>query len=438
MDKTIVQEQATLLFNRRISEVQTFWEEMTLSKQRELIGTSLLIDGEPGILEQLVEQYQYNDKILYNLYKFYEEQPAKKNYYKNGIKDSKLIKKNKENKTKNIAIFLPHCQWTGGMKMIFSLGDLLRAKGYTVDFYIPYNTNGQVYELEVGPFRATVISYKEDEFIPTFASNYDIAIATHWDLIYPLYLHFDKAIFYNQGDYSTFSNQESTVSILKCFYSLPVYHMGVSSFITHLLKDKFQRKSWIVPCGIDLNKFNYNEELKKENYILIIGDGLNAYKNVYKTIENLLPVAIENQMKIYWITPRDDQFEHENVIKIVNPKQQELVRYIQQANVLVNGSLIEAFGLPALEAMACGTPVVSSNNMGILQFGIKGENCFIYTFNEFDKMREYVSTILNDKEVSQSFIDAGLSTAAKYDISLINEQNLELMEKEFFDKKYLV
>jgi len=437
MDSNIIHNQAKLLFNKRIEEANTFWKEASQDDIHYLVGTAHLMDGNSDILKKMVEERKHNDIILYNLYKYYENSTKKRNYYKNGIKNKNLIKEVNRTHNKKIAIFLPHAVWTGGMKMIFNLGNLLTKKGYSVDYFIPYNSTGETYELKVGPVSITVNTYENDLAIQTFSDKYDTAIATYWDLIFPLYKYFKKTIHYGQGDYNTFSNKPETIKLMKLFYSFPVHHMGVSSFLTDIMKKNYSRKSWIVPCSVNLNKFTYVKDSKKENFMLVIGDASNIYKNTKETIENLIPIAEKFDTHIKWITPRQGEFNHNRVETIVDPSQPLLVETMQKAKVVVNGSLIEAFSLPPLEAMACGTPVVASNNMGILQYAINGKNILLFPFKNYDLMREHVMSIYREPAIEQSLVEEGLKTAKDYEDDTVNEMNFELIENEFLSNHFI-
>ncbi|MED3831603.1 hypothetical protein P4575_27835, partial [Priestia megaterium] len=231
-----IHKKAQILFRQRIESANAFWNNASEEEAQRLIGTSRLIDGDSKFAEKLVELRKHNDAILYNLYKHYENSTKKRNYYKNGIINRKLIK-DEEGKTltKKIAIFLPHVAWTGGMKMIFTLGDILKDKGYYIDYFVPYTSTGETLNLEVGPISVEAITYEDDSAIQSFSSNYDLAIATYWDLIFPLYRNFKKTVHFGQGDYNTFSNKPDKIKMLQLFYSLPVHHMGVSSFLTDIM-----------------------------------------------------------------------------------------------------------------------------------------------------------------------------------------------------------
>lgn len=438
MDKLIIQNMVQELFNRRIKDANEFWTNLKEDEVTKLFGTTKILDGDPRILEQLVQNRKHSDKDLYNLYRHYENHTKKRNYYKNGLINKKIIKQ-LDNKPllKKVAIFLPHIAWTGGMKMIFKLGELLDRKGYAVDYFIPYKNTGKRFTIEIGPYSKEVITYENDEVIKDFSYNYDVAFATHWDQIFPLYKNFERTVFYAQGDYDTFSNKPEKIALLKLFYSLPVHHMGVSSFLSHLMMNNYNRKAWIVPCSIDMNKFHFNKETQKQNYILVVGDGNNVFKNTKETIENLIPIAEQLNTTIKWVTPYPGEFQHERVKIIINPEQNELVKIIQEAKVIVNGSLIESFSLPPLEAMSCGTPVVASNNMGILQYAVNNKNALLFPFKNYDLMREHVKSIFTNKEIEENLIREGLETAKDYEESAIEEINYELIENEFLVHRFI-
>lgn len=438
IDIEIISKKAQSLFNQRIKNVQSFWNKLSQQEVLELFGTAKIMDGDTSILESIVAEGKQNNYILYNLFNHFSNSEQKRNYYRSNITDKQILRKAANlSSSKKIAIFIPHTTWTGGMRMIFKLGDLLRTKGYTVDYYIPYNTTGKKHLFTVGPITEEVITYESDEAISTFSKEYNLAIATHWDLIYPLYSHFNKTVFYAQGDYDSFSNQPEKINLLKLFYSLPVFHMGVSSFLHHLMNNNYGRKAWIVPCGVDMEKFFYNPEITKENYILVIGDSQNVYKNTTETIENLLPTAKKLNTYIKWITPHLGSFPHDKVQTIINPKQEELIEIMQKAKVIVNGSLIEAFSLPPLEAMACGTPVVASNNMGILQYAVKDKNALLFPFKQYDVMQQHIETIFTDKEKVALLIEEGLKTAKDYADTTVNELNFELIKNEFIASRFI-
>ncbi|MFP7487247.1 glycosyltransferase family 4 protein [Priestia filamentosa] len=438
MDYIKIQIAAVELFQKRKQEVSKFWSNLDQVSAQRLLCTSQLLDGDVTFLERLATLGKATDNDLYNLCLHYKDNPYKLKEYRNQMKNITAFKKGGEEvQLKKLAIFIPHAAWTGGMRMIFKLGDALIERGYQVDYFVPYDTTGERHLLTVGPITKEVITYKSDEELADFSEQYAAAFATHWDQIFPLYTHFKKTIFYSQGDYDTFSNMSEKVSLLKLFYSLPIYHMGVSKFLVHQMQKNYERKPSIVPCGVDLFKFTYDENVRKEDYILIVGDATNAYKNVKETITEMLPIAEEYNLQIKWITPTPGEFQHDKVQTIENPPQEELSSLFRKAKLFVNGSLIEAFSLPPLEAMASGTPVIASNNFGILQYGKPDVNVLLFPFKDYNLMRRQLKSVLTNEELYSNLVKEGVLTAAEYEDGKVNSANIGLIEEKFLLNSFL-
>lgn len=82
------------------------------------------------------------------------------------------------------------------------------------------------------------------------------------------------------------------------------------------------------------------------------------------------------------------------------------------ATVLVMASVYEGFGLPVLEAMACGTPVVSSGASSLPEVG--GEAAQYFTPASVDDMTEALRRVLGDEGLRVEMRAAGLKQAAKF------------------------
>ncbi|MFB5189360.1 N-acetyl-alpha-D-glucosaminyl L-malate synthase BshA [Alicyclobacillus fastidiosus] len=89
-------------------------------------------------------------------------------------------------------------------------------------------------------------------------------------------------------------------------------------------------------------------------------------------------------------------------------KQDEVATLVAAADVLLLPSSKESFGLVALEAMACGIPVIGSTAGGIPEVVKDGETGFLSTVGDVDKMSEDTLRLLQDDELYES-----LSLAAR-------------------------
>ena len=75
-------------------------------------------------------------------------------------------------------------------------------------------------------------------------------------------------------------------------------------------------------------------------------------------------------------------------------------------------SLYEGFGLPALEAMACGTPVITSNTTSLPE--VVGDAALLVDPTDLDQLCAAISTIVSDRSLREELRRKGLSRAAEF------------------------
>lgn len=84
----------------------------------------------------------------------------------------------------------------------------------------------------------------------------------------------------------------------------------------------------------------------------------------------------------------------------------DLITFYSAADIFVFPSLYEGFGLPILEAMACGTPVVASNAASLPE--VAGEAGLLVDPNAPECLAETVARLLTDQELSRTLRQRGL------------------------------
>ena len=91
---------------------------------------------------------------------------------------------------------------------------------------------------------------------------------------------------------------------------------------------------------------------------------------------------------------------------------EDLPAVLGGAMALVLASLYEGFGLPILEAMGCGTPVVCSNVSSMPELG--GEAARYFDPQDTGQMAEVIASVLRDGDLRAEMHERGLQQAARF------------------------
>jgi N-acetyl-alpha-D-glucosaminyl L-malate synthase BshA len=97
-------------------------------------------------------------------------------------------------------------------------------------------------------------------------------------------------------------------------------------------------------------------------------------------------------------------------------KQEQMEEILVVSDLFLLPSEYESFGLAALEAMAAGMPVISSNAGGLPEINIHGETGFLADVGDVQRMSEYAVEILSDNEKEELFKKKAFEQASRFDI----------------------
>jgi len=103
-------------------------------------------------------------------------------------------------------------------------------------------------------------------------------------------------------------------------------------------------------------------------------------------------------------------------------KQDQIEDILSIADLFLLTSEYESFGLAALEAMAAGVPVISTNVGGLAEININGETGYACAVGDIDSMSRYAIDLLKDAAQLERFRKAARIQAARFDIRHILPQ----------------
>lgn len=87
----------------------------------------------------------------------------------------------------------------------------------------------------------------------------------------------------------------------------------------------------------------------------------------------------------------------------------ELPQYYRGAEVFVFPSFYEGFGLPPMEAMACGTPAIVANATSLPE--IVGDAALVFNPNSSNDLIDAVIELLSNKEMYKTYVKRGMERA---------------------------
>jgi len=124
----------------------------------------------------------------------------------------------------------------------------------------------------------------------------------------------------------------------------------------------------------------------------------------------------------------DDLAMDQTVVFLGKRGQITLPYYYSAAEVLVMPSHYESFGMVALEAMACGTPVIASDVGGLGFLVQDGETGFTVPDGEPDKLCEKLTLLLGDNTLRQKMGQRAMEVAQSYDWEKIARQIVDVYQ----------
>lgn len=102
-----------------------------------------------------------------------------------------------------------------------------------------------------------------------------------------------------------------------------------------------------------------------------------------------------------------------------------LAEIYRRAAALIFPSYYEGFGLPALEAMACGTPVIAANNSALPE--VVGQAGLYFDPHSLDELIEQIETFLGDESIQNTLASQALLQAKKFNWDRTSREVLQVL-----------
>lgn len=173
-----------------------------------------------------------------------------------------------------------------------------------------------------------------------------------------------------------------------------------------------------------------------QKFILSVAT-LEPRKNLIKLIEAfcLLPNSLRNQYKLVLVGGKG--WNNEKLLKTINNlnlrekvimtgfvKDEDLAYIYNKASLFVYPSLYEGFGLPPLEALSCGVPVITSSSSSLPE--VVGTAGMLFNPSSEKELARAIEKVLTREDIQDSFKLKGLRQSQKFTWKKAAEDTLRL------------
>jgi glycosyltransferase involved in cell wall biosynthesis len=183
-----------------------------------------------------------------------------------------------------------------------------------------------------------------------------------------------------------------------------------------------------------------------ENFVLYVGD-INYNKNIPSLVKacerlkiSLVIVgkqALEKNIDrnhpenkdLVWV---QDHYSNKVILTGFVPEKELAIIY-NLATVYCQPSFYEGFGLPLLEAMACGCPVVAANTSSLPE--ICEEAAFMVDPYDYNNIAEGITRVIEDRKTRDMLINRGLNQVKKFSWEKTALMTMEIYQSVLQEKK---
>jgi glycosyltransferase involved in cell wall biosynthesis len=217
-----------------------------------------------------------------------------------------------------------------------------------------------------------------------------------------------------------------------------------------------EKKIRVIYNGIDEERFRVNDnpsrlqDIKRlynlpQKFILFLGNTsarknslkvIEAYTRYASKIDNAIPIVTPGLPEKFIISHLESINQRDKLKYFISPgyvHDHDLATLYSLSTLFLYPSLSEGFGMPLVEAMACGTPVITSNISCLPE--IAGDAAVLVDPTSADAIAEAITRLLQNQSLRLTKIADGLANAKRFSWDKTADQVFEVYEKVHFQTK---
>ena len=343
---------------------------------------------------------------------------------------------------------------SGGIRIITNIANGFARKGHFIRIIVPDYASTSHFPLDEAIELVVVPTKKFGRLQKIYyrlylcllsTRNSDLAFATGYKT--PYYLLASKIVcisrvklFYLIQGYEPFSHVQRAVglnllskkilyTVAKLSYRLPLVKIAVSNWL------KFQiglDPVTVISNGVDLSVFQPAGTGLHETKAFIVGviGSRSPGKGYSVFLEAMQIIFAKKKTGIAVLLAAQSSVEipagiFTEVIRPVNDL--EMVQFYRRCDVFVFTSFVEGFGLPPLEAMACGVPVITTDCGGVMDFA-NDKNSLTIPAGNATALAEGILRIQKEASLRNSLRSQGLESSKIFSLDSMIDKYCRLVD----------
>ncbi|MGB9980280.1 glycosyltransferase family 4 protein [Methanobacterium sp.] len=254
----------------------------------------------------------------------------------------------------------------------------------------------------------------------------DITIATWCLTAYAAFYLSDRTVpvYHMQHYEELFFKDKVQRLIARNTYYLPLIQISNSKWLQNIILKKFNQQSQLLNPGIDLDVFKPQDDIenkyKTKNKWLIVSYFsdilIKGFEDAVQSVElarkELKKQGIEIEWKIFGLNPPSKKYttEFEYVGKIFG---HDLAKLYSKADIVLMSSWFESFPLPPLEAMSCGSLIITTQ-YGTEDYVFNNENGLVCLPRMPKEMAQKIIYAIKNPDKCLKMVKTALQTAESY------------------------
>jgi O-antigen biosynthesis protein len=302
-----------------------------------------------------------------------------------------------------IAYVLPMTWACGGIFAPLAQVNALMARGHDVTVYAP--EDGRI---DWFPLAAPVLPHRENPVEEYF----DVVVYVGDTFAGHSFSSARQKYLLLQGKDHLWIARAKRNELLQGYSDSQYCILAVSGWLADFVREKCGNpRVSIIGNGVDISRFFPAPAPREKFRLLLEGNSPDRNKNVIAAIEIAGRVRQHFPVEV-WAMARRFIPAGELVDRVIlDPPSDEIPGIYQQCDALLKTSILEGFGLPHLEAMACGCIPITYASGGVMDFCKHGENSLIAGVGNLPSLLGHVLHFLSNPELRSRLKAGALATA---------------------------